>query len=210
MIADYPARRHPALPVISVWIFLIAVFAGLFGPTPPLGPNADVNVDVEGPFPLEVGDTFMLCSDGLTGQVEDEEIASLLAHLPPQEAAATLVDLANLRGGPDNITVVIARVAGPGLLDNGHDEPKRGAQRPSRRKTGDLAAWVVAGVCLVLAFFLWFADLSVPATASAVAGILAIVTGVVIRLRQRQPTILGSSGDQARGQGPCQIENAVL
>lgn len=75
-----------------------------------LGPNANVKVDLEGPAPLAVGDTFLACSDGLTGKVENEEIAALLSALSCQEAAEVLIDLANLRGGPDNITVVVARV----------------------------------------------------------------------------------------------------
>ena len=71
-----------------------------------LGPCEEVKVDLEGPFPVEVGDTFLLCSDGLTGPVTDAEIGSLLANLTPEEAVKVLVDLANLRGGPDNITTV--------------------------------------------------------------------------------------------------------
>ena len=78
-----------------------------------LGPHADVNVDLEGPFPLELGDTFLLCSDGLSGQVTDQEIGLILGSLSPQEAVRALVDLANLRGGPDNVTVLISRVSGP-------------------------------------------------------------------------------------------------
>lgn len=78
-----------------------------------LGPNAVVQVDLEGPYPVQAGDSFLLCSDGLSGQVQDEEIGLVLSCLPPTEAAQALVDLANLRGGPDNITVVVARVLGP-------------------------------------------------------------------------------------------------
>jgi protein phosphatase len=80
-----------------------------------LGPGPKVEVDREGPFPLALGDTFLLCSDGLTGQVTDEELCGILASCPPDEAVQSLVDLANLRGGPDNITVIVARVAGPHL-----------------------------------------------------------------------------------------------
>ena len=75
-----------------------------------LGPYPDVNVDMEGPLPVQAGDVFLLCSDGLTGVVEDDEIASLLSHLDPERSARVLVDLANLRGGPDNITVVVAKI----------------------------------------------------------------------------------------------------
>lgn len=75
-----------------------------------LGPSAEVEVDLEGAFPLEVGDTFMMCSDGASGPVTDEEIALILHSLDPNKAAQLMIDLANLRGGPDNITVIVAKV----------------------------------------------------------------------------------------------------
>jgi protein phosphatase len=78
-----------------------------------IGPNSSVQVDLEGPFPLEPGDTFLLCSDGLSGPVKDDELGTALACLPPAEAVRVLVDLACVRGGPDNITVIVARVLGP-------------------------------------------------------------------------------------------------
>jgi len=77
-----------------------------------LGPDVLVQVDVEGPYPLLPGDTFVLCSDGLTNQVTPEEIGTILTALPPNEAGNFLVELANLRGGPDNITVIVVRVGG--------------------------------------------------------------------------------------------------
>jgi len=43
-----------------------------------LGPNPNVQVDLEGPFPLQVGDTFLLCSDGLSGLVNDEELGAMI------------------------------------------------------------------------------------------------------------------------------------
>ncbi|WP_345688255.1 PP2C family serine/threonine-protein phosphatase [Novipirellula caenicola] len=76
-----------------------------------LGPNANVEVDLEGPFEIQAGDQFLLCSDGLSGQVEDEEIATIMDCLPEDLATRVLIDLANLRGGPDNSTVIIVRVA---------------------------------------------------------------------------------------------------
>lgn len=75
-----------------------------------MGPDSQVQPDIEGPHPLRAGDTFLLCSDGLSGLVTDYEIGVVASVLPPEEACAVLIDLANLRGGPDNITVVIARV----------------------------------------------------------------------------------------------------
>ena len=75
-----------------------------------LGPSAEVMVDIEGPFPIKKGDRFLVCSDGLTGQVEDDEIGPLLESLTPELAARVLVDLANLRGGPDNTTLIIVHI----------------------------------------------------------------------------------------------------
>jgi protein phosphatase len=75
-----------------------------------LGPEPLVQVDVEGPHPARAGDVYLLCSDGLSGQVADSEIGAVASELPPAEACRFLVDLANLRGGPDNITVLIVRL----------------------------------------------------------------------------------------------------
>ena len=75
-----------------------------------IGPEPDVEPEVEGPFPVWPGDSFLLCSDGLTGLVKDAEIGAIVKHLPPHDACRLLVNLANQRGGPDNITVVIAQV----------------------------------------------------------------------------------------------------
>jgi protein phosphatase len=82
-----------------------------------LGPNAEVMVDIEGPFRVEPGDAFLLCSDGLSGQVDDTEIATLVDCLPEDLATRVLVDLANLRGGPDNSTVIIVRVENGDFAD---------------------------------------------------------------------------------------------
>ena len=75
-----------------------------------LGPDPEVEVDIEGPHPVKPGDSYLLCSDGLTGVVTPQEVGAVVSVLPPDEACRFLVDLANLRGGPDNITVVVVRV----------------------------------------------------------------------------------------------------
>ena len=81
-----------------------------------LGPSDNAEIDLEGPFPLQAGDTFLLCTDGLSGPVRDEEMGTIIACLPPDNAVRALVDLANLRGGPDNITVIVARVTAAPVL----------------------------------------------------------------------------------------------
>jgi protein phosphatase len=75
-----------------------------------IGPEPVAEPEVDGPFPARPGDAFLLCSDGLTGLVKDAEIGAITKHLPPNEACRLLINLANLRGGTDNITVVIAQV----------------------------------------------------------------------------------------------------
>jgi protein phosphatase len=74
-----------------------------------LGYQEDVPVDLK-VQPVRAGDQFLLCSDGLSGNVTPEEMAEALTTLRPQEAARSLIDLACERGGDDNITTVIARV----------------------------------------------------------------------------------------------------
>ena len=91
-----------------------------------LGPSPHVQIDLEGPFPIEVGDTFLLCSDGLSGQITDEERGAIAGQLEPEEACQLFIDLANLRGGPDNITVVLARVIDPAVVQAQSSAPPLG------------------------------------------------------------------------------------
>jgi PPM family protein phosphatase len=76
-----------------------------------LGPEPDVNVDTM-TFPARDGDVFLLCSDGLTTMVSDDEIREILVGSRSLRAAVNkLVDAANRGGGRDNITAVAFRVA---------------------------------------------------------------------------------------------------
>jgi CRP-like cAMP-binding protein/sulfur transfer complex TusBCD TusB component (DsrH family) len=61
-------------------------------------------------FDVLAGDRFLLCSDGLANYLEDAEYAQLFAEVPEEQLASRLIDLANERGGKDNITVVVVRV----------------------------------------------------------------------------------------------------
>jgi serine/threonine protein phosphatase PrpC len=88
-----------------------------------LGPEPDVEVDT---YTLtgRDGDRFLLCSDGLTSMISDEEIGAILRSAESLDAAAdALVRAANQSGGKDNITVVLFRV-GPAADDGaiGEDE----------------------------------------------------------------------------------------
>lgn len=76
-----------------------------------LGAEAEVEVEA-GEEVLMEGDTILLCSDGLTHELSDAQIAGALGDADdPQEAADRLVDLANEAGGEDNITVIVVRSA---------------------------------------------------------------------------------------------------
>jgi PPM family protein phosphatase len=76
-----------------------------------VGFEDEVQVDVMGLL-TEPGDTFVLCSDGLANMVEDKELRELVRNHPLQELPRRLVDLANERGGDDNITVIVVRIEG--------------------------------------------------------------------------------------------------
>lgn len=113
-----------------------------------LGPSLDVIVDMEGPWPALQGDRYLLCSDGLTGQVEDEELGMLLGCLPPEHATQVLIDLANLRGGPDNVTVVVVQV------EEDLTESSPPPVRPRRRRAPPPVLWVMVAASLILALLL--------------------------------------------------------
>jgi serine/threonine protein phosphatase PrpC len=80
-----------------------------------LGPDPKVKVDLTHQS-LRRGDTLIVCSDGLSGLVRREELAELAQeHTDLPVLCSALIDLANGRGGPDNITVIAARFEGEAL-----------------------------------------------------------------------------------------------
>jgi len=75
-----------------------------------LGQARDVEIDIYYER-LQIGDRLVLCSDGLTLHVKPEEIAQItLAADNPEEASQKLIELANTRGGRDNISVIVIKV----------------------------------------------------------------------------------------------------
>ncbi len=109
-LTDEEAEEHPQRSII----------------TRALGPEPSVNVDTM-TFPAKSGDVFLLCSDGLTTMVSDEEIAEILGEAKTLRAGVNkLIDAANAKGGRDNITAVAFRVAEEG------EEPEEGATLISR------------------------------------------------------------------------------
>lgn len=77
-----------------------------------IGYEEDVLVDVLG-LHVQAGDTLLLCSDGLSNLVEDYEMREIVRTSPLDEAPKGLIDLANARGGDDNITAVLVRIEEP-------------------------------------------------------------------------------------------------
>jgi protein phosphatase len=100
-----------------------------------LGPEADIEVDVEGPLEVKLDDVYLLCSDGLSGPVADPELGAFAGSFHPRDACRYLVNLANLRGGLDNITVMIVRIGiwvDPDSAETTHQNPNPRQPRNGR------------------------------------------------------------------------------
>jgi serine/threonine protein phosphatase PrpC len=93
-----------------------------------LGTQAEVDIDV---FQEELndGDSLVLCSDGLSGLISDEELRRIVDQYLPQESVYHLVERANLNGGPDNITAIVVRVHEVGEEPPGVRHPVRVGSR---------------------------------------------------------------------------------
>ncbi len=127
-IAPGEAENHPQRSII----------------TRALGPERDVDVDTY-TFTGRSGDVFLLCSDGLTSMISNDEIGSILrAGGSLEEVADSLVRAANQSGGKDNITVVLFRLGGdegPATTDatiagDLHADDVRAAQQDTRGPGG--------------------------------------------------------------------------
>ncbi len=146
-----------------------------------LGPNPTVQTDFEGPYPLELGDTFLLCSDGLCGLVDDDEIGPMIASLPPREAAQALTDLANLRGGHDNITVLVVKVTGEQMTTRAAGGQPLTIRREKRRNRWQPVLWIAASVCFLVALAMAVLDQRYSAIVVLAVGLLAALAAIIQR-----------------------------
>lgn len=172
-----------------------------------LGPNESVHPDLEGPFPLAPGDTFLLCSDGLSGQLEDEELGVILRALPPDEATRALVDLANLRGGPDNITVIVARVrAVPWAQKNA--TPLESTALPKQKRTIHPFAWAAFGALTLSGIALFLLDRRIEAVIAVVAAAIVILVMGIIKLSAKD-TVETNGQPAVNRRGPYKSKKCV-
>ncbi|MBD8148990.1 serine/threonine-protein phosphatase [Pseudomonas fluorescens] len=94
LLSEADARVHPRANIV----------------TRAVGVEAQLNVaSVE--LLIAPGDSYLLCSDGLTKTVEDHEIREVLGHQAPDEIVRSLVHLGLNRGAPDNITTIVVKVS---------------------------------------------------------------------------------------------------
>ncbi len=129
LLTPEQARKHPQRNLV----------------TRALGSKPAVEVDLfEGE--ISAGDALLLCSDGLTGRVSDQEIATIVRENLPIEAARLLVALANERGGNDNITVLIVRAQEEQLT-----MPMAVVEEPTRRSK---LVPILIGAAAILALLL--------------------------------------------------------
>lgn len=103
-----------------------------------LGTDREVDVDTLA-IEAEPGDLFLLCSDGLTTMVADDDILGILAAAPTlDDAARALVRAANTEGGEDNVTVVLFRVEGDEHVEETLAAPLAAAEGNGQGDTNDL------------------------------------------------------------------------
>ncbi len=175
-----------------------------------LGPNPVVAVDLEGPFWVQPGDKFLLCSDGLSGQMTDEEIGVLLQLLPIHLAAQAMLDLANLRGGPDNISLIAVEVTDPLIAT-----PSQAAEVPLRSRNQPVPIanryWILMAISTLAAMVFWVVGQWPIASLLLAIGVVLLIVGVAHRPTQPLPVVDPS---QPGGRAPyrrylCRADSAM-
>jgi serine/threonine protein phosphatase PrpC len=91
LITEEEARNHPRRNVLFQSI----------------GLKRDITIQTKGPLPIQIGEKYLVCSDGLYGVVPDSEIEEYLDKKSTAQIAGTLVKRAKKNGGPDNISVIV-------------------------------------------------------------------------------------------------------
>ncbi len=124
-----------------------------------LGVDENVRVDIIDDITLKKGQSFILCSDGLA-KVSKGEILPIVANNTPSDACKILVDLANDRGGKDNVTVIIVKIDPDYSVKVAEPEPvKKEVKQKPKTKTrtrikGTGRGWLSVVIVLLIVFLL--------------------------------------------------------
>lgn len=128
IITEEQAKNHPKRNII----------------THSLGHGGKSDVEIQNAFQLYKDDILILCTDGLTGHVNDDEIKYISLNNEPATAVHKLIDLANERGGKDNITIQLVKIL------NGKRKP---IDEKIKKKIINYSLYSIFGLALV-AFFI--------------------------------------------------------
>lgn len=117
-----------------------------------LGVDKQVRVDIIENITLRSGQSYILCSDGLA-KVSKEEILSIVSGNNPEESCRLLVDMANERGGKDNVTVIVIKID-PGIEKKIRlpVAEKKVIARPERKKR----KWPLYSLIVIIVFLVLF------------------------------------------------------
>ncbi|ACO47013.2 protein phosphatase 2C domain-containing protein [Deinococcus deserti] len=150
-----------------------------------LGGEERVRLEMFG-VPLHAGDRLLLCSDGLSGVVSEENLIMLLSSGTPQDTVRQLVNAANDAGGPDNITALIVDVLRESRLPNYELPPPRtdGPVYADILLSTHRGNSLVTYVLLMLAYFTLLSVILIPEHRSLL-GILGSVVMLLIMVGQR-------------------------
>lgn len=110
-----------------------------------------LEADISEIIQLQKGDTFLLCSDGLTDMVEDETIKDILAaSIDTKEAAQMLINEALKNGGKDNVTAVVLKFDNLNVIGSPSGFPIYSLRKISRKKLSLIVALIAAIVVIIL------------------------------------------------------------
>ena len=114
----------------------------------------DAQAEANQGLQLIKGDRLVLCSDGLTDLVRDAEILDILLTQQLDHCPTVLINLANQRGGHDNITVIVMEVPLQADITRPILAPKQEKIIPARKATRTAASWWMIGLLLLAIFML--------------------------------------------------------
>jgi protein phosphatase len=145
LITEEEARSHPKRNVLFQSI----------------GIKRDITIQTTGPIPIQMGQKYLVCSDGLYGVVPDSEIEEYLNDKSTAQIAEQLVKRANFNGGPDNISVIVISTEKDEIPEPA-DTVKIPALPPKKRRKKKGWLFILLGLLVILlALIIYFLLLNV-------------------------------------------------